>query len=258
MEAANTTSTASSAEVVHYLRQAIDSGRHWYLALLEAIGRWTLPQEEYQGHRYCYLIAGEAFDWLTLAQRLCLEADGQVSQDERDRLRLEGQPPLQLSAEKFRSLIGDSKYRAYLNYYYGVLVEQALQRRTEEEVRKESLSRGFRRVHDLERKVYQRIYGELRAELLLRFREQRGLPIEGDLSPTADKEFTYWLFKYRLEHCDRARLASDTKKGLDWLHRLGEAQGAQSGASFPAPTEVIDAVAWPAMNWRLDRPHAPR
>jgi len=32
------------------------------------------------------------------------------------------------------------------------------------------------------------------------------------------KEFTYWLFKYRLKHCDKARVASDTKKALDWLN----------------------------------------
>ncbi|GAJ03845.1 unnamed protein product, partial [marine sediment metagenome] len=32
-------------------------------------------------------------------------------------------------------------------------------------------------------------------------------------------EFTYWLFKYRLNHCDKARVASDTKKGLEQLNR---------------------------------------
>lgn len=31
------------------------------------------------------------------------------------------------------------------------------------------------------------------------------------------KEFTYWSFKYRVKTCDKARIASDTKKALTWL-----------------------------------------
>ena len=34
------------------------------------------------------------------------------------------------------------------------------------------------------------------------------------------KEFTYWLFKHRLEICDKARMASDTRKGLDMLKHM--------------------------------------
>jgi len=32
--------------------------------------------------------------------------------------------------------------------------------------------------------------------------------------------FTYWLFKYRLRQCDRAKVASDTRRGLAQLARL--------------------------------------
>jgi hypothetical protein len=34
------------------------------------------------------------------------------------------------------------------------------------------------------------------------------------------KEFTYWLFKYRVKHSEPARMASDTKKGLDQLQKM--------------------------------------
>jgi hypothetical protein len=34
------------------------------------------------------------------------------------------------------------------------------------------------------------------------------------------KEFTYWLFKYRLASCDPARVASDTRKALAMLSRI--------------------------------------
>jgi hypothetical protein len=35
------------------------------------------------------------------------------------------------------------------------------------------------------------------------------------------KEFTYWRFKYRLDHCEKAKVASDTKKALHWLKSQG-------------------------------------
>jgi hypothetical protein len=33
-------------------------------------------------------------------------------------------------------------------------------------------------------------------------------------------EFTYWLFKHRVNNSDPARVASDTRKGLAMLSRL--------------------------------------
>ena len=35
------------------------------------------------------------------------------------------------------------------------------------------------------------------------------------------KEFTYWLFKYRLKHNDKERVASDTRKALKWIQQNG-------------------------------------
>ena len=33
------------AEAIRYLKQAINSGKHWYIALLEAIGLWNAAEE---------------------------------------------------------------------------------------------------------------------------------------------------------------------------------------------------------------------
>jgi hypothetical protein len=47
------------------------------------------------------------------------------------------------------------------------------------------------------------------------------------MSTTLDemKEFTYWLFKFRLKRHEKARIASDTKKGLDYLKRQWRQKG---------------------------------
>ena len=216
---------ASDATVVRYLEQAISGGKHWYIALLEAIGLWTAAEEIHKERRYCYLVAGEAFDWLLLAERLCEAVDGLLPDDEKVALLFHGQPPLNLTTDKFKELIGSSKYRQYLNYFYGITVEEALILAVWEEVRKERRTLGYNNEHGIVNEVYRRIYGATKTVLLKHFRKEKGYPSLKSISLTELKEFTYWLFKYRLKQCDKARIASDTKKALHQLNVNGYPRG---------------------------------
>ena len=74
---------ADDTQAIQHLKGAIAEGKHWYVALLEAIKLWASTEEDYDGRRYKYLIDGEAFDWLTLAERLCEEVDGLIPEKER-------------------------------------------------------------------------------------------------------------------------------------------------------------------------------
>jgi len=209
------------AEAIQYLRQAITRGKHWYIALLETIRLWSVAEETHNGHVHHYLIDGEAFDWLLLAERLCALVDGLLPNNKKMALLFHGEPPLNLTTEKFKKLIGSAKYRQYLNYFYGITVEEALIVVVREEVRKERRTSGYNKEHDIDNEVYQRIYGATKAVLLKHFRREKDYPQLKSISLTELKEFTYWLFKYRLNHCDKARVASDTKKGLEQLRQQG-------------------------------------
>ncbi len=210
--------TAGDAEAIRHLEQAITDGKHWYIALLEAIGLWTIAEEAHDGQTYRYLIAGESFDWLLLAERLCGVVDGLLPDGEKNALLFYGKPPLDLTTKQFRELIGNSKYHQYLNYFYGIIVEEALILAVREEVRKERRTLGYNKEHDCDNEVYRRIYGATRATLLKRFRQEKGRPRLKSIGLSELKEFTYWLFKYRLRQCDKARVASDTKKALQKLN----------------------------------------
>jgi len=210
------TSTGDN-EAVRYLEQAITGGKHWYIALLEAIGLCIAAEETHNGHRYCYLIAGEAFDWLLLAERLCQAVGGLLPHDEKSALLFYGKPPLNLPTEKFKELIGSVKYSQYLNYFYGITVEEALVLAVQEEVRKERIVTDYSREQDTTNEAYRRIYGTSKAVLVRRFRREKGYPQLKSICLTELKEFTYWLFKYRFKQCDKAKVASDTKKALKWL-----------------------------------------
>lgn len=208
---------SGDAEAINHLKQAVANGKHWFIALLEAMGLWSSPEEDYNGRIHRYLIDGEAFDWLSLAERLCLEIDGLIPEEEKVALLFAGKSPIPLTKEEFKNLIGVVKYRAYLNFLYGVVVEEALHLAVEEEVRKDWGTHIFCREKGIHDEVYWRIYGSNVASLLSQFRTIKGYLQRVPLSLNERKEFTYWLFKFRLKQCDKARVASDTKKALAQL-----------------------------------------
>src|SRR5690348_15284062 len=132
---------ASPAEIIATLRQDLLGGEPWYPALLRAVGRWRLPAERVGERQYRYLVGGEAFDWLLLAERLTDTAGDLIPADERDALLFFNRSPERQDTDEFRALVGPVKYRAHLNYLYGVVVEEALQLSVELDVHKEQRCR---------------------------------------------------------------------------------------------------------------------
>ena len=209
---------SEDSEAVRHLKEAIAQGKHWYIALLEAIGLWDKTEETYNGRHYRYLIANEAFDWLLLAERLLQEVDHLVLEEEIIDLIFCGKAPIQISSEEFWQFIGEAKYNAHLNYFYGIIVEEALLLAVEEKVRKEQNIYALDGNHITEL-AYEQIYDATMTALLHRFKREKGYPQRKSMELTECREFTYWLFKYRLNNCDRERVASDTKRGLQELDR---------------------------------------
>jgi len=228
--------TSRDAEAVRHFREAIAAGTHWYTALLEAIGLWDSPEEICGGIHYRYLIDGEAFDWQLLAERLCESADGLLPEDEKNALLLHNRPPLEVTKEQFRDIIGEARYRQYLNFHYGVTVERALVLALKDEIRKERHVSGYLKDKDTTDEAFRRVYGQSEAALLERFRKERHYRRLKSMSLAELKEFTYWLFKYRIKNTDKERVASDTRKALNWVNRHGLPQRLFSGQ----PTMIID------------------
>jgi hypothetical protein len=206
---------------IAFLQDSVANGEHWYVALLKSMSRWTAAEEIIGDRRYRDLIGGEAFDWLLLAERLIDELDDAVTPEEREALLFHGHPPLEIDDDEFQNLIGTPKYQAYLNYLYGVVVEEALQYAVEEEMAKERHAHVWAPSDSMS--SYPRIYGRTMEELLEEFQTERGLAVSDKIDYADFKEFTYWLFKYRVRTGEGARVASDTRKGLAALSRLENA-----------------------------------
>lgn len=212
--------TGTDAEALQRMHASLAEGNHWCVAMLEAIALWRSSHETLHGRIYTYLIAGEAFDWLELAERLLDELGELVPEEEREALLFQGKLPLDITPWEFQRTLGRVKYRAHLNFWYGVLVEEALLVAVEERMAKEGASVGLSGRTGRDNAIYQWVYGLTLAELLAAYAEQRGVATADTMSLAEHRAFTYWCFKHRLEHRDPAKVASDTRLGLAKLQQM--------------------------------------
>lgn len=215
----------AAPEALIHLRIALDTGAPWQHALMEAIGRWTTPEEILGGRRYRYLLLGEAFDWLLLAERLCADVDGAIPVEEKERFLFSGQIPDTIDGNQFQDYLGPSKFRAYMNFHYGIVLEEALQLMAEEEVRKLHMSRSYADSEELTEEAYTHLYQKPRSGLLKTFQKETQRDRRRNLSLSDLKEFTYWLHKRRINLWDPARVASDTRKAIRRLDLLERENG---------------------------------
>ena len=227
----------------------LHAGAPWFDALLDCIHDWESPRETFDGREYVYLIEHEAFDWLLLAERICDSAPpGLLPPHEVEALLVDESPPTPLSEIEFQERLGTAKYWAHLNFLYGVRVEQALHLAMERVLQKERSGMSFSHARDeLDGDVFGRIYGARQPDLL---REFRAAANRADADPERIEHaewqaFTYWLFRRRLERQDPARVASDTRQGLEMLYELEAAKQRRHrrrGAQSERPTDDADVI----------------
>tara|TARA_B100000686_G_scaffold65738_2_gene70839 strand:+ start:8752 stop:9483 length:732 start_codon:yes stop_codon:yes gene_type:complete len=211
-------------DVIDKLKNNIQAGNDWVYCLMDAIGEWSTAEETYRGKTFTYFIAGEAFDWQLLAQRLCASLNGLIPKDEKEDLLILGVLPQRFGSNSIASLIksraGHAKYRGFLNYYYGVIVEDALQTVVEQEINKQNISRSAKYISNDRAQAFIKIYGHSTEELLNMYKLTTRAKYKKGLSLMQHREFTYWLFKFRVKNSDKAKVASDTTKGLNYLERI--------------------------------------
>ncbi len=222
----------SAPDALLHLRTSLAAGTPWQKALREAVGHWTTAQETFDGREYRYLILGEAFDWLLLAERLCADVDGAIPTEEKERFLFGGLIPDGIKEEQFRDYLGPSKFRAYMNFRYGVVLEEALQLVAEEEVRKLNFSRSYSDNDELVEEAYVHLYQKSRLELLKIFQKETKRDRRRNLNLSDLKEFTYWLHKRRINLWDPARVASDTRKAIRQFNLL---QHEHNGRQIDSP-----------------------
>jgi len=216
---ASSTPVPAVEEAINRFKTQVSLGNNWFLALLEVVKNWPVSEETVGDQTYRYIISMEALDMLQIAERLLKATGNLVPEDEKIAFLFHNKPPLILTPDKMREILGDKRFGQYLNFFYGITAEEALLQAVEEEVRKEEQGLNMHSEAQIIDETYRRIYEVQQRTLLHQFRKEKGYYSSGSTSLEQMKEFNYWRFKYRLQHCDKARIASDTKKALDWMRR---------------------------------------
>ena len=100
------------------MRDSVESGdQHWFHALLHAVRNWPLSGETKGEREFHYLVGGEAFDWLLLAERLCEEMTDLIPENEVEALLFHEKLPLQTGEADF-----DQAWSSYKAKSSGVTV----------------------------------------------------------------------------------------------------------------------------------------
>ncbi len=223
-------------QLLDVLRQKLQSQpTDWQSAFIETVAAWPVANETLYGETYHYFIGGEAFNWKRLAERITIE----LAED--DESPIESSEIFNwlatsgvfggLGEEKFRRIIGVDGWRAHLNYFYGVHIEQCLIAAIQARNHKRRYSAGLPPSDESSDRAYLGLYEDNEQTLWDQFLTENSERLSNliDESPeetrtiALDEEFTYWLFKRRIEYTLAPQVASETQRGLEMMHQIGKA-----------------------------------
>lgn len=205
----------------------------WRDHIFDATSRWHLPAEVVSDDdEYVYLVGGEAFNWRRLAERLAWHIELLLP----DKLAAELRAWVEadhifggIDESDFRRILGSDKWRAYLNYFYGITLERCLLVYAGNRIGKLEFSRGRQVSDDCLDDAYVALYDATEPELWARFvaetdAEEAGASHSDETRSTAqDDEFTYWLFKRRIASTYQVNVAHEVKHGLELFDKVGSA-----------------------------------
>ena len=194
----------------------------WREHIFHAISGWGIPREEIADEPHVYIIGGEAFNWRRLAERLAWHITFLLNEEEEVAMSrwLEDDHMFGgLKESQFRRVLGHEKWRAFLNYFYGVTLERCLVVHSGLRIVKDRNARGRPVNEDAMDEAYYSLHGAAEMDLWLEFASELGLDAELANARTLaiDDEFTYWLFKRRIGTSYSAHVAHEVKLGLEAL-----------------------------------------
>ena len=208
---------------------------NWQTAFLETVAAWPIENERVYGETFHYFIGGEAFNWKRLAERIAT----QLAEEDTTTLPAEeifdwiessgvfgGIPE-----NEFRRILGVDGWRAHLNHFYGVHIEQCLIASIQARNHKRRYSAGLPPSDDSSERAYLGLYEETEQDLWQLFIDENAERLSDLIAESPDEtrtialdeEFTYWLFKRRIEYTLAPQVAAETQRGLDMMSQIATA-----------------------------------
>ena len=127
---------------------------------------------------------------------------------------------------KLKDLMPSRLYSAHLNYYYGVVVEQAIREIKRKDIEKEENIMSESSFDHIENEIFNFLYGKSKLKLwreyALNFRlKSKSYYVPSKIHCNESENFDYWLSKKRILICTRELNASLLSRGVKYLRGSG-------------------------------------
>tara|TARA_B100001142_G_C14334197_1_gene655238 strand:+ start:2173 stop:2817 length:645 start_codon:yes stop_codon:yes gene_type:complete len=196
-------------KLIQELRNEVSQGENWQKSVAKHIGLWNEKEEFYRGYKYIYLIDDEALDWLTLTERLVSSIKPYITKEEYNYVSTSGLLPDQEIYKYIKKTIPKKKLSQMRNFYYGIIIENLIYHYKILEYQKNTIV-----AEDNDHRFYEEIYNKPIEVLYEIFYKERKTINKNKLNFHELKLFSYWLFKYRLKHSDKTKMAHETNTAL--------------------------------------------
>ncbi len=207
----------------------------WHRAFIDVVAAWPIDEEASSDLEFHYLIGSEAFNWKRLAECIATRlAENGLSASMLSEVFewIDSSGTFGgLSENEFRQALGVDGWRAHLNHFYGVYIEQCLIVAVQSRIQKRRFASGLPTSDDASEKAYLGLYEETENVLWGQFVDDNverladlvAVDVEDGRSIGLDEEFTYWLFKRRIDNTNAAQVAAETQRGLEVMSRMRDA-----------------------------------
>ena len=194
--------------LIQELKSKIENGINWEKAVVDCISDWDINEEFYRGYKYKYWINNEAFDWMSLTERLGSAIKSYLNKKKFDELIFTGLLPSKSSYEYMKKVISKNKLSQVRNFYYGIIIEDLIYIQKSQQYLKNSI------YTTNEYDGYEEIYGKNINLLFQQFAKITKFTNQTKINLYTYKEFIYWLFKFRIKNSDKTKVASDTNLSI--------------------------------------------
>ena len=194
--------------LIQELKSKIENGINWEKAVVDCISDWDINEEFYRGYKYKYWINNEAFDWMSLTERLGSAIKSYLNKKKYHELIFTGLLPSKNSYEYMKKVISKNKLSQMRNFYYGIIIEDLIYIQKSQQDLKNSIYTTNK--YD----GYEEIYGKNINLLFQQFAKNTKFTNQTKINLYTYKEFIYWLFKFRIKNSDKTKVASDTNLSI--------------------------------------------
>ena len=205
---------------INELNNNFDSDESLIHTFLKIIGHWPLKSEIIGDIDYQYWINDEAFNWYLLASRIIFSVKDEQNIKKLDHF-LSTVHFLPGSDQRIMiNLFPPDKYRAHLNFIYGVILEEVIICFNEMEKNKDVLNQF--NVTDSINLVYLNLYGMDYTEFIRLYEFETKTKLDQFDTLHSYYNFLYWSWKYRLKKSTPEKIAYDSQSGINFLMNLNK------------------------------------